>query len=138
MSKTAKTVVNHLKRCPESISIKCKKPHPFIFISAQDIQFLSFIMSFHLVLSFMTFLREYTFICSNILHSKSLVSFGNWLWLLQSKMSQYLPFFKKFGIFTFVALGTFRVRNSIFLVLKCSICSKRHLFLSFQSFQCHF
>ena len=56
-------------------------------------------MSFHLVLSFMTFLFEYTFICSNILHSKSLVSFGNQLWPQQTEMSHYLPVLPKVLVF---------------------------------------
>ena len=138
MSKNAKTIVNRLKRCPESLPIECKKPHPFIFISSQDIQFLSFVMSFHLVLSFRTFLLEYTFFCSNSLHRKNPVSFGNWLWLHQAKMSHYPPVFKKSWFSTFVTVVTFRAWNPQFQVLERSNRSKLNLFLSFLSFHCHF
>ena len=91
-------------------------------------------MSFHLVLSFMTFLFEYTFNCSNILHSKSPVSFGNQLWLQQTEMSHYLPVLQKCWFFCFCDYWTFRVWNPWFRVPECSIRSKLNKFCHFSHF----
>ena len=87
-------------------------------------QFLSFGMSFHLVLSFVTFSLVYTFLCSNNLHRKSLVLFGNWLWLLQAKMSYFLPLFPE--TLVFYSLGALDVSG-----LKSMISGMR----TFNSFQ---
>ena len=91
-------------------------------------------MSFHLVLSFMTFLLEYTFICSNSLHRKSPVLFGNWLWLHQAKMSHYLPVLQKGWFFYFCDYWTFRVWNPWFQVPECSNHSKLNQFCHFSHF----
>ena len=59
----------------------------------------------------MTFLFEYTFNCSNILHSKSPVLFGNQLWPQLTEMSHYLPVLQKVLVFQlfqlFVTIGRF-------------------------------
>ena len=124
--------------CLGPLQVECKKPHLPISNSSKDIQFLSFTVSFQLVLSFMTFLFEYTFICSNNLHSKILVSFGNQIWPQQTEMSHYLPVLPKVLVFLFfqlfVNIGRFVSEIYDFMVPERSIVSKRNKFCHF----CHF